>query len=118
MKANLAKILVCLLAAIFPVTAYCDDDPGPDIIPFPGKSTGKKKTPPLYTSYLTYADGEACFHSTQPYAYATIVVTDDTDSVIGSMIVSPEDNCGFLDLQSGCTITCTFDNGASVSTVY
>lgn len=114
MKANLAKILVCLLAAIFPVTAYCDDDP--IIIPIrPGNG---QKTPPLYTSYLTYADGVACFHSTQPYAYATIVVTDDTDSVIGSMIVSPEDNCGFLDLQSGCTITCTFDNGASVSTVY
>ena len=63
-------------------------------------------------------DEPLCFNSTQPYAYATIVVTDDTDSVIGSMIVSPEDNCGLLDLQSGCTITCTFDNGASVSTVY
>lgn len=77
-----------------------------------------KRMPPRYMSYLTYYNGEACFNSTQPYAYATIVVTDDTDSVIGSMIVSPEDNCGFLDLQSGCTITCTFDNGTVISTTY
>ncbi len=74
--------------------------------------------PPRYMSYLTYYNGEACFNSTQPYAYAAIVVTDDTDSVIGSMIVSPEDNCGLLDLQSGCTITCTFDNGTVISTTY
>lgn len=113
-------LLLALSVNLIPFATVANTPPeNPDdpIILTPGKGHGSK-TPPLYTSYLTYADGEACFHSTQPYAYATIVVTDDTDSVIGSMIVSPEDNCGFLDLQSGCTITCTFDNGASVSTVY
>lgn len=80
--------------------------------------SSKKRMPPRYTSYLTYQDGEACFHSTQPYAYATIVVTDETDNVISSMIVSPEDNCNSLELLPGCTITCTFDNGASLCATY
>lgn len=114
-------ILTLVMAALSCSAAIANDsDEDPRIIDLPPYIPLKpqKRIPSIHRSYLSVSDGEACFHTTQPYAFATIVVTDDADEVVGSMIVSPDDNCGNLELYPGCTITCTFDNGATLSAIY
>lgn len=49
-----------------------------------------------------------------PYTYAVVEAADQDGNVYSSMVVTPEESCGYLLLQPSSTITVTFDNGVTL----
>lgn len=64
-----------------------------------------------YPSYITFESSTACLSTSMPYLCATIEVADIDGDVYSSTMVTPDEPCGYLDIQPSSTITVTFDNG-------
>lgn len=70
--------------------------------------------PATHRSFITYTSPEACLSTTMPYTYAVVEAADQDGNVYSSMVVTPEESCGYLLLQPSSTITVTFDNGVTL----
>jgi len=108
MKKALLLLLATFLASSF--LSFAEDDPEPFIL-LHHEKCNKKRMPPRFPVYLNCADGEACLVTDMPYGCATVAVTDSEGNTTATMMVTPMENCGWLPLEPGDTITCTFDNG-------
>ncbi len=112
------KFLLALTALTTPFVSVCDDASTATIIIKPG--TQKKKIPPKYPSLIHYCheSSEACLSTSMPYTCAVIEAADIDGYVYSSIVVTPEETCGYLDLQPSSTITVTFDNGTVLTGSY
>lgn len=107
---KLPKILLSLTAMAISFVALCDEPPHKEII-ITSPNNNKKKTPFKFPSSIIYESSTACLSTSMPYICATIEVADIDGDVYSSTIVTPEEPCGYLDIQPSSTITVTFDNG-------
>lgn len=112
-----SKFLLSLMAMTIPFVAFCDETPPPDIIIIPPKGN-QKKIPFKFPSSIIYESSTACLSTSMPYICATIEVADIDGDVYSSTMVTPEEPCGYLDIQPSSTITVTFDNGIILEGTY
>lgn len=114
---KLPKILLSLTAMAISFVALCDEPPHKEII-ITSPNNNKKKTPFKFPSSIIYESSTACLSTSMPYICATIEVADIDGDVYSSTIVTPEEPCGYLDIQPSSTITVTFDNGVILKGCY
>ena len=113
---KLPKILLSLTAMAISFAAFCDDPP--PVIPLKPPSGHQKKMPFKHPSYITFESSTACLSTSMPYFCATIEVADIDGDVYSSTTVTPDEPCGYLDIQPSSTITVTFDNGVILKGCY
>lgn len=114
MHTHLLKGIALALTLTTTLTSYGEDTPPEQIIPIGTKTGNRKKIPAIHRSFITYSSPEACLSTTMPYTYAVVEAADQDGNVYSSMVVTPEESCGYLLLQPSSTITVTFDNGVTL----
>lgn len=114
------KSILLSLCLIFPLTGFGKDNPPPTppIVLSTKQTTGKRAPSQSQYCYLYLSECEVCLSTSMSYICATIEVADIDGDVYSSTIVTPEEPCGYLDIQPSSTITVTFDNGIILEGTY
>ncbi len=122
MKLNKLFTLFAMSLPFVGSQAIFAEEPPPDgdpiLIPALPPKGNKKNIPAKYQTYLFYTYPEACLSTSMPYSCAIIDVADEDGNVYSSMMATPHESCGLLDLQPSSTITVTFDNGTILQGKY
>lgn len=109
---KLFTLSISLLATVTNVNS--EERPPNEMVPLGARTTGRKKMPAQHRSFISYTSPEACLSTSMPYTYAVVEAADQDGNVYSSMMVTPEESCGYFLLQPSSTITVTFDNGVTL----
>lgn len=107
------KSFLLSLCLIYPLTGFGKDNPPPPppIVLHTKQTAGKRAPSQSQYCYLYLSEREVCLSTSMPYICATIEVADIDGEIYSSIVVTPEESCGYIDIQPSSTITVTFDNG-------